>query len=54
MEQMYWIERTRSSLAKAQVATQSEARPIHSDLAGRYSVKAVNAGPAPKEAVNDQ
>jgi len=54
MEQKYWLERKRLSLAKAQTATHSEARLIHFDLAGRYSVKAADAGSALKEAVNDQ
>lgn len=54
MEQAYWLRRKRSSLAKAQSATHSQARLIHFDLAGCYSIKAVNAAPAPMEAVNGQ
>ncbi len=54
MEQTYWLKRKRSSLAKAQTATSAEARLMHFDLAGRYSVKAVNAAPLRTEADNDQ
>ncbi len=54
MEQTYWLKRKRSSLAKAHNATHSEARLIHFDLAGRYSVKAANAAPTRAEADNDQ
>lgn len=42
MEKHYWLRRKRSSLAKAQAAISAEARLIHFDLAGRYSVKAAN------------
>ena len=45
MEQRYWLKRERSSLAKANAATSAEARLIHFDLAGRYSVKAADAAP---------
>ncbi len=54
MEQTYWLKRKRSSLAKAQTATSAEARLMHFDLAGRYSVRAVNAAPLRTEADNDQ
>ena len=40
MEQVYWLSREQVSLKAAQVARSSEARLIHYDLAGRYSVKA--------------
>ena len=43
MEQIYWLKRKRSSLAKAQNANSAEARLVHYDLAGRYSVKAANS-----------
>ena len=43
MDQKYWIERKRSSLANAEKATSSTARLVHFELAGRYSVKAANA-----------
>jgi hypothetical protein len=40
MEKAYWLGRKRASLKQAQNATSSEARLVHYDLAGRYSVKA--------------
>ncbi len=43
MEKAYWLSRKRASLKLAQNAANSEARLIHYDLAGRYSVKAVSA-----------
>ena len=43
MEKAYWLGRKRASLKLAKVAASSEARLIHYDLAGRYSVKAVSA-----------
>jgi hypothetical protein len=46
MERAYWLGRKRESLANAQRAATSTSRLIHFDLAGRYSVKAVAAGPA--------
>jgi hemoglobin len=44
LDQGYWLQRKRSSLASARSATSSEARLIHYDLAGRYSVQAANCG----------
>jgi len=44
MEKAYWLSRKRASLKLAQDAVGSEARLVHYDLAGRYSVKAVLAG----------
>lgn len=44
MEKAYWLSRKRASLKLAKNAAGSEARLIHYDLAGRYSVKAVLAG----------
>lgn len=44
MEQSYWLERERASLANARATTNAKARLIHYELAGRYSVKAANAG----------
>lgn len=44
MEQAYWLARHRASLANARAATIAEARLIHYELAGRYSIKAANAG----------
>jgi hypothetical protein len=43
MEQAYWLSRMRASLDMARAAT-TEARLIHYDLAGRYSIKAADAG----------
>lgn len=43
MEKAYWLGRKRTSLKSAQNAASSEARLIHYDLAGRYSVKARSA-----------
>ncbi len=43
MEKVYWLGRKRASLKMARNAACSEARLIHYDLAGRYSVKAVSA-----------
>jgi hypothetical protein len=47
MEHRYWLGRKRASVANARRATSAESRLIHLDLAGRYSVKAAFAGPAP-------
>jgi hemoglobin len=47
MDQGYWLQRKRSSLASARSATSSEARLIHYDLAGRYSVRAASCGAPP-------
>ena len=55
LEQKYWLKRTKSSLAKAQNATSAEARLIHFDLAGRYSIKAADAGsPSPAAATSEK
>ena len=43
MEKVYWLSRKRASLKSAQNAGSSEARLIHYDLAGRYSLKAMSA-----------
>ena len=40
MEKVYWLSRKRASLKMAANAASSEARLVHYDLAGRYSVKA--------------
>jgi len=40
MEQAYWLRRQREELALAGYTTCAEAKLIHLDLAGRYSVKA--------------
>ena len=46
MEQAYWLERERASVANAHAAADSESRLIHYDLAGYYSIKAACAGVA--------
>ena len=43
MEKGYWLGRKRASLKAAKNAASSEARLIHYDLAGRYSLKALSA-----------
>lgn len=40
MEHAYWLRRHREELALARCTTCVEAKLIHLDLAGRYSVKA--------------
>jgi len=41
MENAYWVRRTKASLKSAQEATSAEARLIHYELAGRYSLNAL-------------
>jgi hypothetical protein len=43
MEKAYWLTRKRASLKLAQKAATAEARLVHYDLAGRYSLKAMSA-----------
>jgi hypothetical protein len=43
MEQAYWLGRKRASVANARHARGAEARLVHLDLAGRYSIKAAAA-----------
>ena len=47
MDQKHWLERTRASGIMARRATSAEARLIHFELAGRYSVRAAHCAPAP-------
>lgn len=47
MDKTYWLGRKRAAGAMARKATSAEARLIHFELAGRYSVRAANCGPAP-------
>jgi hypothetical protein len=42
MEKAYWLGRKRASLKLAQNVVSSEARLVHYDLAGRYSLKAMS------------
>jgi len=43
MEKTYWLGRKRASLKLAQNAAGAEARLVHYDLAGRYSLKTMSA-----------
>src|SRR4051812_45914139 len=43
MEKAHWLSRKRASLKLAQNAASAEARLVHYDLAGRYSLKALSA-----------
>jgi hypothetical protein len=45
MDKRYWIGRKRAAMAMARAASSAEARLIHYDLAGRYSVKAAQSFP---------
>ena len=47
MEQKYWLGRKRASVANARRATSAQGRLVQLDLAGRYSIMAAQAGPAP-------
>lgn len=51
MDKEFWLKRQRESVEMADAATSSEARLIHLDLAGRYSIEAATANlkarPAP-------
>lgn len=40
MEKKYWLRRNKAAAAMAREATSAEARLIHFDLAGRYSLMA--------------
>lgn len=50
MEQSYWLGRKRASAANARSAASAEARLVHLDLAGRYSVMAARAAAPPPPA----
>ena len=45
VEKKYWLGRERAAMAMARGAAGAEARLIHYDLAGRYSVKAAQCAP---------
>ena len=47
MEQKYWLGRKRAAGAMARRATSAEARLIHLELAGRYSIRAANCEATP-------
>ena len=42
MEKRYWLGRMRTAMKMARGASTAEARLIHYDLAGRYSIRAAN------------
>ena len=43
MDEAYWLSRKRASFEMAKNAAGPEARLIHYELAGRYSLKAMSA-----------
>ena len=45
MDKIYWIGRKRAAMAMARDAATSQARLIHYELAGRYSIKAAHCLP---------
>ncbi len=45
MKKQYWIGRKRAAMAMARAATSAEARLIHYDMAGRYSINAAQCPP---------
>ena len=47
MDKSYWLSRKRSALAMARGASTAQARLIHYDLAGRYSIRAAMCVPLP-------
>jgi hypothetical protein len=56
MEEAYWAGRKRAAMSMARNASTAEARLIHYDLAGRYSLKADHSHPflaAPPETPRD-
>jgi hypothetical protein len=48
LEKKYWIGRKRASMGMARGAASAEARLIHYELAGRYSIKAAECVTAGK------
>jgi hypothetical protein len=45
MEEGYWIDRRRAAMTMARNASTAEARLIHYEMAGRYSLKATHGLP---------
>jgi len=45
MDKAYWLGRKRAAMAMARGAATSQARLIHYELAGRYSIRAANCLP---------
>ena len=54
MENEYWIGRKRASMGMARGAASAEARLIHYELAGRYSMKAVECVAAGKPTADSE
>jgi hypothetical protein len=54
MEKKYWIGRKHASMGMARGAASAEARLIHYDLAGRYSIKAAECVAAGKPAAGSE
>ncbi|HEY0626981.1 MAG TPA: hypothetical protein VGD10_09630 [Allosphingosinicella sp.] len=44
MEKAFWLRRQQESLDMAQDASSAEARLVHLELAGRYSIEAAAGG----------
>ena len=47
MERTYWMARNSVAAMMARKATAAEARLIHYEMVGRYSIKAAAAPPCP-------
>ena len=45
MKKNYWLRRKRAAMAMARAAATSQARLIHYELAGRYSIRAAHCPP---------
>jgi len=45
MDKAYWLGRKRAAMRMARAAATSEARLIHYELAGRYSIRAAHCVP---------
>ncbi len=45
MDKEYWLGRKRAAMRMARAAATSEARLIHYELAGRYSIRAAHSLP---------
>ena len=50
MEEAYWADRKRAEMSMARNASTAEARLIHYEMAGRYSLKATHSHPFPAAA----
>jgi hypothetical protein len=54
LEKKYWIGRKRASMGMARGAASAEARLIHYELAGRYSIQAAQCVAAGKPAADSE